>query len=43
MKLNKHAWTIWGIALAVVIALMILIPFNHMSTIRALLFAPLSG
>ena len=27
MKLNKHAWIIWGIALAVVIALMILIPF----------------
>ena len=29
MKLNKHAWIIWGIALAVVIALMILIPFTR--------------
>lgn len=29
MKLNKHAWMIWGIALTVVIALMILIPFNR--------------
>ena len=27
MKLTKHAWIIWGIALAVVIALMVLIPF----------------
>ena len=27
MELNKHAWAIWGIVLAVVIALMILIPF----------------
>ena len=29
MKLNKHAWIIWGIALALVIALMILIPFTR--------------
>lgn len=27
MKLNKHAWAIWGIALAVVIVLMCMIPF----------------
>ena len=27
MKLNKHAWAIWGIVLAVVIVLMIVIPF----------------
>lgn len=27
MKLNKHTWAIWGITLAVVIALMIVIPF----------------
>ena len=27
MKLNKHAWAIWGIALVAVIALMVVIPF----------------
>ena len=27
MKLNKHAWAIWGIVLAVVIVLMVVIPF----------------
>lgn len=27
MKLNKHAWTIWAIALVVAIALMAIIPF----------------
>ena len=27
MKLNKHAWTIWAIALVVIIALMAIIPF----------------
>ena len=27
MKLNKHAWILWGIALATVIVLMIAIPF----------------
>ena len=29
MKLTKHAWIIWSIALAAVIALMILIPFSR--------------
>ena len=29
MKLNKHAWIIWGITLIAVIALMILIPFTR--------------
>ncbi len=29
MKLNKHAWALWGITLAVVIALMVLIPFTR--------------
>ena len=29
MKLNKHAWAIWGIVLVAVIALMILIPFER--------------
>lgn len=29
MKLNKHAWAVWCIALVVVIALMILIPFSR--------------
>ena len=32
MKLNKHAWVIWGIALITVIALMILIPFARTAT-----------
>ena len=32
MKLNKHAWAIWGIALVVVIALLILIPFERTAT-----------
>ena len=27
MKLNKHVWAVWGITLAVIIALMALIPF----------------
>lgn len=27
MKLTKHAWTLWGIALALTLALMLLIPF----------------
>lgn len=29
MKLDKHAWILWGIALAMTIALMLLIPFEH--------------
>ena len=29
LRLNKHVWTIWGIALAIVIVLMILIPFTR--------------
>ena len=29
MKLNKHAWVLWGIALIAVIAMMLLIPFAH--------------
>lgn len=29
MKLNKHAWVVWGITLIVSIALMILIPFTR--------------
>ena len=29
MKLTKHAWAVWGIALAVAIALMFLIPFSR--------------
>ena len=32
MKLNKHAWAIWGIALAVVIVLMAVIPFARTAT-----------
>lgn len=31
MKLTKHAWMLWGIALAVVAALALLIPFVHTS------------
>ena len=31
MKLNKHAWAIWCIALAVVIVLMVVIPFTRTS------------
>ena len=32
MKFNRHAWVIWGIALVLVIALMILIPFSRTAT-----------
>lgn len=32
MKLDKHAWILWGIALIVTIVLMILIPFAYTAT-----------
>ena len=32
MKLNKHAWVVWGITLIVATALMILIPFTRTSS-----------
>ena len=32
MKLNLHAWLLWGISLVMVIALMILIPFTRTAT-----------
>ena len=32
MKLSRHAWLIWGIALATVLALAFIIPFIHSAT-----------
>ena len=42
MKLSKHAWIIWGIALVAVLALAFIIPFIHSATFYLALAAMLA-
>lgn len=42
MKLSKHAWLIWGIALAAVLALAFIIPFTRSATFYLALAAMLA-